>query len=356
MLFSRIGPDNRSWCRGRPSGPEATSGPDTYCWNKRSTSFSLKDSTGSWTGISIQLWHQLAADLNLNFEWRELDLKGLLDGIKDGSLDAAVAALTITPEREKLLDFTHPFYTTGLGIAYAPQHNKPWLAALKKFLSTAFLKVVASLTFLLLVVGILVWWFERKKNPEQFGGHSGKGIGAGFWWSAVTMTTVGYGDKAPITLGGRIVALIWMFVAIIIISGFTAAITSSLTVTQLVSPIKGPKDLPNVRVGTLAHTTSASYLENNRVSFQVYNSPVEALQQIVDGMLDAFVYDAPILRYLVHKEFPSRLDVLPQTFVRQDYGIALPAGSSLREPINRVVLQKIREPAWQDILEQYFGR
>jgi ABC-type amino acid transport substrate-binding protein len=323
---------------------------------KEAPPFAMKDSAGAWTGISIQLWRLLAADLNLRFEFRELDLQGLLDGVKGGSLDAAVAALTITPEREQTFDFTHPFYTTGLGIAYAPKHRNPWLSVLKRFLSLAFLKVVAGLSFLLLGVGILVWWFERRRNPGQFGGRSGKGIGAGFWWSAVTMTTVGYGDKAPITFGGRIVALIWMFAAIIIISGFTAAITSSLTVTQLESPVKGPKDLPKVRVGTLAHTTSASYLENNRISFRAYKTPVEALKEIVDGKLDAFVYDAPILRYLVHKEFPGRLDVLPQTFVRQDYGIALPEGSPLREPMNRVLLQKIQDEAWQDILQQYFGQ
>ena len=71
---------------------------------KEAPPFAMKDSTGSWTGISIQLWRQLAAELNLDFEFRELDLKGLLDGVKGGSLDAAVAALTITPEREKLLE------------------------------------------------------------------------------------------------------------------------------------------------------------------------------------------------------------------------------------------------------------
>ncbi len=323
---------------------------------KEAPPFAMKDSAGAWTGISIELWRQLAADLNLRFEFRELDLQGLLDGVKGGSLDAAVAALTITPEREQIFDFTHPFYTTGLGIAYAPQHKKPWLAVFKRFLSYAFLKVIVGLSLLLLIVGMLVWWFERKKNPGQFGGGGGKGVAAGFWWSAVTMTTVGYGDKAPITFAGRIVALIWMFAAIIIISGFTAAITSSLTVTQLESPVKGTKDLPKVRVGTLAHTTSASYLENNRISFRAYKRPEEALKEIVDGNLDAFVYDAPILRYLVHKKFPGRLDVLPQTFVRQDYGIALPEGSPLREPINRVLLKKIQDEAWQDILQQYFGQ
>jgi len=301
---------------GSQASDESQSTRTLIVGTKEAPPFSIKDSVGNWTGISIELWRQIAAALNLRFEFRELDLQGLLDGVKGGSLDAVVAALTITPEREQVFDFTHPFYTTGLGIAYAPKARNPWFAVLKRFLSLAFLKVVAGLSFLLLVVGILVWWLERRRNPGQFGGRGGKGIGAGFWWSAVTMTTVGYGDKAPITFGGRMVALIWMFAAIIIISGFTAAITSSLTVTQLESPVKGPKDLPKVRVGTLVHTTSASYLENNRISFRSYKTPVEALKEIVDGKLDAFVYDAPILRYLVHKEFPGRLDVLPQTFVR----------------------------------------
>ena len=38
-----------------------------------------------------------------------------------------------------------------------------------------------------------------------------------FWWAAVTMTTVGYGDKTPVTTGGRIVGLVWMFTSVIVI-------------------------------------------------------------------------------------------------------------------------------------------
>jgi ABC-type amino acid transport substrate-binding protein len=222
-------------------------------------------------------------------------------------------------------------------------------------MSLPFLKVLTMLSFLLLVVGLLVWWFERKKNVQQFGGGATKGIGTGFWWSAVTMTTVGYGDKAPVTLGGRIVALIWMFTAIIIISSFTAAITSSLTVTQLDSPIKGPNDLPKVIVGTIADTTSDMYLKENRISFLSYKTPIEGLHALSTGDIQAFVYDAPIIRYLIHQEFKGKLEVLPNRFQRQDYGIALPENSPLREPINRILLLKIREPSWQDMIYKYLG-
>jgi len=322
---------------------------------KEAPPFSMKTSDGQWTGLSIDLWRQIAAQLNFRYELRELTLKQLLDGVTDGSLDAAVAALTIRPEREKNFDFTHAFYTTGLGIAVAGKAHNPWLTVVERFFSIAFLKVVGTLTLVLLGVGMLVWWFEHKKNPRQFNGSAARGIGSGFWWSAVTMTTVGYGDKAPVTLAGRIVGLIWMFAAIIIISSFTAAITSSLTVTQLESVIKGPEDLPKVTVGTIANTTSESYLKQIQISFRSFGSPQEGLKALKEGKIQALVYDAPILRYYIHQNYIGSLEVLPYRLQRQEYGIALQPNSPLRERINVVLLQKIQEKAWQEKLSQYLG-
>ena len=115
------------------------------------------------------------------------------------------------------------------------------------------------------------------------GGGAAAGIGSGFWWSAVTMTTVGYGDKAPITLGGRVVAFIWMLLAIIIVSVFTATITSTLTVAHLDVAVKGPQDLPKVRVGAIANTTGEPYLQDHRISYTSYDSALEGLGAIKEG-------------------------------------------------------------------------
>jgi polar amino acid transport system substrate-binding protein len=316
----------------------------------------MKGSDGTWTGISIELWRQLAAELNLNYQFREVDLKGLLDGVADGSLDVAVAALTVTPEREKRLDFTHPFYTTGIGIVTPSKAGNPWLVVVKRFFSSAFLRVLGVLLLLLLSVGVLVWWFEKRRNPNQFGGGAAKGIASAFWFSAVTMTTVGYGDKAPVSLGGRVVTLIWMFAAIIVISSITAAITSALTLSQLESPVRGLGDLAKVRVGTVADSTSESYLQKQRISSRPFRTVAEGLQIMSDGGIEALVYDAPVLRYLVNQKYKGRMTVLPNTFLRQDYGIALTAGNPLRETINLVLLEKISDPSWQETLDQYLGR
>ncbi len=216
---------------------------------KETPPFAMKDSNGHWTGISIDLWRQIAEELQLSYEWRELDQSGLLAGITDGSLDAVVANLTITPGRLDNFDFTYPFYSTGLGIAVTMRDENAAMAVLHQLFSWTVLKIALALIFLLFLVGLLIWLLERKSNKEQFGGSPVEGIASGFWFSAVTMTTVGYGDKHPKTVGGRLVAFFWMFASIILVSFFTATITSLLTVKQLVPSIRGLEDLKKVACG-----------------------------------------------------------------------------------------------------------
>ena len=128
------------------------------------------------------------------------------------------------------------------------------------------------------------------------------------------------------------------------------------TVAHLEVPIKGPQDLPKVRVGAVANTTGETYLKDHRIAYTSNSSASEGLRSIQEGLIEALIYDAPILRYRIHHEFQGDLEVLPHTFQREDYGIALPRSSSLREPINRVLLEKIQGRPWEDILHQYFGR
>ncbi len=337
--------------------PPADDRPILIVGTKEVAPFAMKNPDGSWRGISIDLWKAIADELDLKYEFREQPLEKLLNGLKTRELDAAVAAMTITTEREEFMDFTHPFYNSGLGIAVSPQTERSWVSGLfSLLLSWEFLQIVAALVVTLLIVGLLVWLFERRHNAEQFGGRGAKGLYSGFWWSAVTMTTVGYGDKAPKTLPGRLVALIWMFSSLIVISFFTASVATMLTVSRLESPIQGPDDLPDVRVATVADSTSEEYLRAHHIPFRAYPEPLDALEAVARNERDAVVYDMPTLRYLSKHELDEPLDVLPRRFDRQNYGIGLPQGSPLRETINRVLLRKISEPEWDDSLFRYLGR
>lgn len=356
-----------SWTAAQEAAQTASQGPELpeellsrtlVVGTKQAPPFAIRAEDGTWSGLSIDLWRAVADDLGLTYELEERELEGLLTGLRDGSLDAAVAALTVTAEREASFDFTHPFYSSGLGIAVAPQRGLDVWGLLRQFFSPALLKAVGALVLVLLGTGFLIWLFERKRNQEQFGGGTVQGLGAGFWWSAVTMTTVGYGDKAPVTFGGRLIALFWMFVSVVTISGFTAAIASSLTLASFESPVEGPEDLPRVRVGTLAGSATVGALQGRGVGFRGFASVEEALDALERDEVDAVVHDAPILRYLVKEregEAVRPLEVLGETFERQDYGLGLPSGSALREPLNRKLLEQVSSPFWREAQTRYLG-
>lgn len=316
--------------------------------------FVMKQPDGRYTGVSIELWQRIANQLGLNYEYRSKDLAGLLEGLKTGELDAAVAALTVTAEREQDLDFSHPFHSSGLSIAVPRTPSGAW-ATLRAAFSWEFINALAVLVLLLMAVGVIIWLLERRANPGQFGGKAHEGVGSGFWWSAVTMTTVGYGDKAPVTPAGRIVAILWMFFSVITISGFTATIASVFTVQQLSGPVSGPDDLDRVTVGTVRGSTSEKYLLDHGIRVQYFDDINSALRALPEQQIGAVVYDAPIMRYLVNTDADGSLEVLPGSFVRQDYAFGLPAGSKLREPLNRALLDTLSDPAWSKTLESYLG-
>lgn len=318
--------------------------------------FIVKNADGSWSGVTLELWRRVAIELGLRFELEERDIQGLLSGVQDGSLDAAVAALTITEGREVLLDFTHPFHTTGFSVAVPPQlRTDAWWSTLGNLLSWQFFQVVGLLAILLFLVGWIIWLVEHKQQIARGDSHTIRHISEGFWWAAATMTTVGYGDKTPLTRLGRLVGVVWMFMALMLVAGFIAAFSSALTVNRLESQWRSPQDLTRVFVATVPASTSEGYLKERGIASRAYPTVAEGLRAVADGEVDAMVYDAPLIRYLVRSQYPKRLEVLPFTFERQDYGFALPAGSALREPINRALIRIIREPAWTTTLDRYLG-
>lgn len=316
--------------------------------------FVIELADGSYAGLSVALWGHLARELGIEYRFEERSIEGMLEGVERGALFASAAALAITADREARVDFSHPFFVTGLGIVVA---DRP--AGLRRvlidLLSLDLLWVLLLLVLLLAFWGTLVWIFERKENQEQFGGRPVHGIGSGFWWAAVTMTTVGYGDKAPRTLAGRVVGFVWMFTAIVVISFFTAAIASSLTVTRLETRVQGPQDLPFARVGGLEGAAPMMYLARRGVGATGNPTISDGLAAVALDEIDAFVHDAPILRYRVRQEFSGQLRVLPGIFQEQYYGIALPAGSELRNAMNQVLLDYLASDEWEALKRRYLG-
>jgi len=322
--------------------------------------FAMKTADGRWEGLGIELWQAVAQDLRIEFELQEYTKAGeAIEALKKGEL-IAFPAMAVTESYEAILDLSHSYLRSGLAIAVPTDITGSSFFDfaghfIDRFVSLDFFLFIGSLLMLSLGAGALVWLFERGRNREMFGGGVVKGLGQGIWWAMVTMTTVGYGDKAPKTIGGRSVALIWMFSSIILVASFTAAITASLTVDGLSGKVRGLSDLDRVRVGSVAHSESLNFLTRRGIVVRPFTSSHDGLRAIVDKEIDAFVHNELVLKYLASKEFAGRMKVLPATFNRYFVSIGLPQDSPLLEPVNRTLLKIIDTDDWLRLLDIYIG-
>ncbi len=316
--------------------------------------FAMKSAVdGRWEGISIDLLEELAGAIGFRYELREVSLPEMIDGVAAGRLDGSIAAMTITAEREQRVDFSHTFFRTGLGVAVPATQHAGWLAILDVLTSRAFLGTISLLATLLLTVGFLIWVLERKRNSAQFERPPARGLFSGVWWAAVTMSTVGYGDKTPVTLLGRSLAMLWMFLALILTAVFTAQMTAGLTSTQINSPVQTINDLPRVRVGNVANSASLQPLGTIGVRPIAFGSVTEGLQALADHRIEAFVHDASVLKWETGSV--NGVQITPLQFAPQDYGIVLPQGTDRREELNRVLLSILSSSRWTDIQRRYLG-
>jgi len=318
--------------------------------------FAMKTADSGWEGLSIDLWRAVASALSARYEMREYGTFGeLVDAAANGKLDIVIG-LAATEQREVILDLTHPYYRSGLAIA-VPRNGagSVWLGFLRHIQIGRMVSVLAVLIFLWLIAGAAVLLFERERNRDMFGGETLKGLGHAVWWAAVTMTTVGYGDKAPKTLGGRIVAIVWMFASIVLIVGFTGTISASLTAEKLAGKVRGLRDLYYVRVGSVTQSQPLKWLVDQGIAPAPFATAQEGLQAIVDDKIDAFVFDEAVLRYTVKNDSSGLVHVLAETFEHYYLCMGLPHGSPLREQINRALLRIIETDRWKRLVERYIG-
>lgn len=318
--------------------------------------FVMEATDGEPEGISVDLWQDIAERKGWDFNWQPLSFRELLRAVESGDVDVAVGAITMTADREERFDFSHPFYQTGLSIGVPLRADQNLFSVFRALVSWQFLSVVLGLSVLLLAVGLLVWLAEHKRNPEQFGGSIFRGMGAGLWWAAVTMTTVGYGDKAPTTLAGRLIGLVWMFAGLIVVASFTASITTSLTVGNLAARIQNQDDLHGTVVATIDDTASQRYLEEQHIRYRTYPDLTGAMRAVASGETGAVVYDRALMQYRNQQPGAERLTVLPGVFAKQLYAFAIPEGSALREPLSLEVLGVTEAEEWDDIVSRYLMR
>jgi hypothetical protein len=230
--------------------------------------FVIKSDSSFWDGISVQLWYKIAEQHNLAFDFVEIKKDAALD-TKLAKVDVVITELFTKPKLNQG-QLSIPYFQQRLGIVST--QSVGIFSMIKAFFNSRFWWIVLTLSILLLLVGTVIYFIERKSNEESFGGERSvwKGIGAGFWWAGVTMTTIGYGDKAPVTFFGRMVAMFWMLMAMAITAVLTATVVSIVN-NQDPENLDLPKDLQEKDLFVHQESSIRDFLKSNNINFQTYS-------------------------------------------------------------------------------------
>lgn len=313
---------------------------------------------GQWKGFSVELWDAIARKNNWNYTWVPIDtVPKALTSVQNGQTAVAVGALSITEEREKVLDFSQPFFESGLQIvAPAASAGSIWMA-LEGLMSAPVVGGLGGLLACLLLVSWLLWLFERKRNEESFPQPLGAGMKEAVWWSTNVLIAGGCENKAPEGTPGRLVAVLWMLGGIAFTSYITAVFTSTLTVNRLNSDIQGVEDLKGVAVATIQGSSSDAFLAKQGLTSLGQADIDAAMNALATGKAGAVVYDAPLIRYWLttNEVAAKKMVMVGSKFARQHYGFAMPIDSSHRKAVNTALLE-LRDEGFLDQLEQrWFG-
>ncbi len=118
--------------------------------------FGFQNPDGAYGGLMVELWEDIALELDLQYEYALADMEGVLTGLQENRYDLGLGAISITPQREKLVDFTQAVNPSGTGIAVASGAIENSFQAYWRPILGSLLRLVGLLLLVLFVSGTLV--------------------------------------------------------------------------------------------------------------------------------------------------------------------------------------------------------
>ncbi|RAI83850.1 transporter substrate-binding domain-containing protein [Algoriphagus yeomjeoni] len=308
-------------------------------------------------GIAMDIWEELATKKGWNYRYKYFDkVETALSGLSKEMVDIVVGPISITSSRLEYMRFSQPFYNSSLSIVSRSDELTLW-QKVKPFFSFKLIIAVGLFLFILALVGTLLWLAERKNSPDQFPKDPVNGIGNGMWLAVVTMSTVGYGDKAPVTLAGRIITGTWIIISIIFATSMVAGIASTLTLNSLGdSTILNIEQLSNKKAATLAGSPSEAFLKENKAKTIASNTLQEAMEKLEENEVEAVVYDRPQLLYYIKQNQGKNFYLAKAEYFKQGYGFAFPINSSLVYEVNRALLELSEGLETERIINNYLEK
>ncbi|XP_022827828.1 glutamate receptor ionotropic, kainate 2 isoform X4 [Spodoptera litura] len=335
-------------------------------------------------GYAIDLIHEISKILGFNYtfklapdgrygsynrETKEWD--GMIRELLEQRADLAIADLTITYDREQVVDFTMPFMNLGISVLYRKPIKQP--PNLFSFLSPLSLDVWIYMATAYLGVSVLLFILARFTPYEWHPTHTPDGEKmenifslANCLWFAIGSLMQQSCDFLPKAVSTRMVAGMWWFFTLIMISSYTANLAAFLTVERMDSPIESAEDLAKqtkIKYGALkGGSTAAFFRDSNFSTYQrmwsfmesarpsvFATSNKEGEERVVRGKgAYAYLMESTTIEYVVERN--CDLTQVGGMLDSKGYGIAMPPNSPYRTAISGAVL-KLQEEGKLHILK-----
>lgn len=311
---------------------------------------------GKREGFEIDLWEAIARQAGFDFEYESLPFKEILPLLSQGKVDVGLAGITVSEDRETVVDFSHHTLDSGLLVSVAAKRNR--LSALKtvRALFRDHRSMIGSTAMavaaFVLAFGNMLWIAERGSgayDPRYL-----PGVFEAIWFMFSSVSSVGYGDFMPVTWTGRAITAAAIVGGLALFGVFVSQITSLMTVKKMRGHIDGPKDLPGKKVATVEGSTSEAFLRAIGAHVSATASLADAYSLLHRGEADAVVFDAPAVLYY-EKQSGKDFHAVGDLFERQSYAIAVRQPSPLTEDINRALLTLKETGAYAKLYRKWFG-
>ncbi|XP_050461364.1 glutamate receptor ionotropic, kainate 2 isoform X3 [Cataglyphis hispanica] len=355
-----------------------------YCMRKDSS----EKLTGNaqFEGYSVDLIYEISRLLGFNYTFRLVpdgrygsynkqtkEWDGMMKELLDQKADLAIADLTITYDREQAVDFTTPFMPLGISILYRKPIKQP--PNLFSFLSPLSLDVWIYMATAYLGVSVLLFILARFspyewENPHPCNGQSEVlenefTLLNSLWFTIGSLMQQG-SDIAPKAVSTRMVAGMWWFFTLIMISSYTANLAAFLTVERMDSPIESAEDLAKqtkIKYGALkGGSTAAFFRDSNFSTYQrmwsfmdsakptvFTSSNGEGVDRVIKGKGSyAFLMESTSIEYVIERN--CDLTQVGGLLDSKGYGIAMPPNSPYRTAINGAIL-KLQEEGKLHVLK-----
>uniref|UniRef100_A0A8V5GMV4 Glutamate receptor n=1 Tax=Melopsittacus undulatus TaxID=13146 RepID=A0A8V5GMV4_MELUD len=286
---------------------------------------------------------------------------GMVGELINRKADLAVAAFTITAEREKVIDFSKPFMTLGISILYRVHMGRkpgyfsfldPFSPAVWFFMLLAYL-AVSCVLFLAARLSPYEWYnphpcLRERRNllENQYT------LGNSLWFPVGGFMQQG-SEVLPRALSTRCVSGVWWAFTLIIISSYTANLAAFLTVQRMEAPVESADELAdqtNIEYGTIHAGSTMTFFQNSR--YQTYQrmwnymqskqpsvfvkSTEEGIARVLNSKY-AFLLESTMNEY--HRRHNCNLTQIGGLLDTKGYGIGMPLGSPFRDEITLAILQ-----------------